>query len=71
MFPLGVERSSRDTWKQIAAHNGLSSSAMFDLLVQNIELTMSGRPVWLPAPLVEPEPITRKPKDGELHIDAA
>lgn len=70
-YGLSVERANAERWKRIAEHNGISASAMFDLMVENIELTMSGRPVWLPAPLVEPESLTRTPKDGELHIDAA
>jgi hypothetical protein len=73
VFPLTVERDSRDRWKEIAEHNGISASAMFDALVNNIELTMNGRPVWLPEPLIEPsaEETPRPPKDGELRIDTA
>lgn len=73
VFPLSVERQSRDRWKEIADHNGISPSAMFDAMVENIQLTMNGRPVWLPEPLIEPEPEepARPPKDGELRIDTA
>lgn len=75
VFPLSVERTSRDRWKEIADHNGISPSAMFDAMVDNIELTMSGRPVWLPEPLIEPSAEApkppRPPKDGELRIDDA
>lgn len=68
VFPMSVERTSRDRWKEIADHNGISSSAMFDEMVKNIQLDMRGRPVWLPeAPsLVDAPP--RAPKDGELPI---
>lgn len=44
VFPLSVERTSRDKWKEIADHNGISPSAMFDAMVVNIELDMRGRP---------------------------
>lgn len=71
VFPLSVERTSRDKWKEIADHNGISASAMFDALIENIELDMRGRPVWLPEvpTLVDAPP--RPPKEGELPIDSA
>lgn len=62
VFPLSVERKNRDQWKKIADHNGMSPSAMFDAMVENIERDLRGRPVWLPE---------QPPKDGELPIDAA
>jgi hypothetical protein len=57
-----VERTSKDQWKRIADHVGISPSALFDLMVENIELDDRGYPVWLP---VKPAP------DGELPIDSA
>lgn len=73
VFPLSVERHNRDRWKEIAEHNGISPSAMFDAMVTNIQLTMGGRPVWLPEPLLEPvaADAARPTKDGELPIDPA
>lgn len=74
VFPLSVERSSRDRWKEIADHNNISPSAMFDVMVNTIELTMGGRPVWLPEPLLEllrDDEQPREPKPGELPIDTA
>ncbi|WP_144797881.1 hypothetical protein [Microbacterium paludicola] len=62
VFPLSVEKRNRDRWKEIADLNGISSSAMFDAMVENIELDLRGRPTWLPE---------RPPKDGELPIDSA
>ena len=62
VFPLSVEEENRDRFKAIAAHNGLSASAMFDAIVQNLPLDERGRLTWLPA-----SPL----RDGELPIDAA
>lgn len=70
MYPLSVERANREAWKRIAEYNGMSPSAMFDAMVESIELTPSGRPVWLPEPVIEREP-PRAAKDGELPIDTA
>ncbi len=43
-----VERPNKERWAQIASHSGMSASALFDLMVENIELDADGRPVWLP-----------------------
>lgn len=57
-----VERQNKDQWGKIAAHVGMSPSALFDLMVENIQLDERGYPVWLP----------QKPtRDGELPIDSA
>lgn len=72
VFPLSVERTNRDRWKEIADHNDISPSAMFDAMVAHIELTMSGRPVWLPEePTLIDRPQQRPAKEGELPIDTA
>lgn len=56
-----VERSSKERWAQIAEHVGISQSALFDVMVQNMQLDERGYPVWLP----------EKPaRDGELPIDS-
>jgi hypothetical protein len=44
-----VERENKTRWEEIAAACGLSSAALFDRMVETIELDESGRPVWLPA----------------------
>lgn len=61
VFPLSVEKRNRDKWKEIADRNGLSPSAMFDAMVEHVELDLRGRPTWLPE---SPQ------KDGELPIDS-
>ncbi|WP_344257677.1 hypothetical protein [Agromyces humatus] len=57
-----VERTNKDRWADIAAHVGMSPSALFDRMVENIELDGRGYPTWLPE-----QPL----KDGELPIDPA
>lgn len=57
-----VERANKDRWAAIATHVGMSPSALFDRMVENVQLDGRGRPVWLPT-----EPLA----DGELPIDAA
>jgi hypothetical protein len=57
-----VERDNKDRWAKIAAHVGMSASALFDAMVENIELDERGYPVWLPE---------KPPIDGELPIDSA
>ena len=72
VFPLSVEKSSRDTFKQIATHNNMSASALFDALVKHMPLDMNGRPTWLPPePVLLEDPTPHTPKDGELPIEAA
>lgn len=57
-----VERDNKERWKAIAAHAGVSPSFLFDLMVENIELTDRGVPTWFP----------EQPQigDGELPIDS-
>lgn len=57
-----VERAHKEKWGEIAAHAGMSPSALFDLMVDNLELDDRGFPTWLPA-----QPL----RDGELPIDSA
>lgn len=72
VFPIGVERGSRDAFKQIAADSNMSASALFDALVKYMPLDMNGRPTWLP-----PEPVLLEdlqphtPTDGKLPIETA
>ena len=58
-----IEKSNRDRFNQLAAHVGMSGGALFDLMVENIELDHTGRPTCLPA---DPNA-----EDGVLPIDAA
>lgn len=62
VFPLSVEKRNRDRWKEIAELNSISPSAMFDAMVEHIDLDLRGRPTWLPEV---------PPRDGELPIDSA
>ncbi|WP_448812163.1 hypothetical protein [Agromyces bauzanensis] len=57
-----VERANKNKWKGIADHVGISPSALFDAMVENIELDDRGYPTWLPE-----QPL----KDGELPIAPA
>lgn len=41
-----VERTNKDRWKEIADHVGISPSALFDRMVETIELDGNGIPVW-------------------------
>lgn len=43
-----IEETSRDRWNAIAEHSGYSAGALFDLMVETIELDYTGRPTWLP-----------------------
>jgi hypothetical protein len=57
-----VEREHKERWATIADHVGLSPSALFDVMVANIQLDERGYPIWMP----------EKPqRDGELPIDTA
>lgn len=60
-IPLGwrVERESRDTFTRLAAKAGISGAALFDLMVQSIELDDRGLPTWVP----------REDSKGQLPID--
>jgi len=57
-----VERVNKDRWAGIAEHVGMSASALFDRMVENIALDELGYPLWLPE-----QPLL----DGELPIDPA
>ena len=58
-----IEKRSRDRWNAIAARFGISSGALFDLMVQSIEVDGPERPSWLPE-----DPTAG---DGVLPIDTA
>jgi len=58
-FGIRVERRNKDRFDGLARDLGLSSAALFDLMVENLELDDQGRPTWLPDEL---------PKDGELPM---
>lgn len=49
-IPLGwrVERESRDRFSELAAKADLSGAALFDLMVQTLELDDRGLPTWVP-----------------------
>lgn len=59
--PLGwrVERESRDKFTELAAKAGISGAALFDLMVQTLELDDRGLPTWVP----------RVDSRGQLPID--
>nr|AXV46736.1 hypothetical protein pA8H1_p45 [Arthrobacter sp.] len=60
-IPLGwrVERESRDTFTRLAAKAGISGAALFDMMVQSLELDDRGLPTWVP----------REDSKGQLPID--
>lgn len=60
-IPLGwrVERESRDRFSDLAAKADLSGAALFDLMVQTLELDDRGLPTWVP----------RDDDKGQLPID--
>lgn len=60
---LMVERANKDRFAAIARNADMTSSALFDALVEHMPLDERGYPIWLPE---RPEP-----KDGELPIDSA
>lgn len=41
-----VERVNKDRWKEIASAAGVSPSALFDRMVETIELDEHGAPAW-------------------------
>jgi hypothetical protein len=43
-----VERENKQRWEQIAKNCGVSSAALFDVMVETVELDAHGRPVWFP-----------------------
>lgn len=58
-----IDERSRDRWNAIAARSGISAAALFDRMVESIEVDGPNRPSWLPD-----DPIAG---DGVLPIDAA
>ena len=60
-IPLGwkVQRTNKDFFADLAAKAGLSGAAMFDLMVENLELDERGLPPWAP----------QKDDEGKLPID--
>lgn len=57
-----VELDNKEKWQKIAAHAGVSAAALFDMMVETLELDPRGYPSWFVAPPLD---------DGELPIDAA
>lgn len=60
-IPLGwrVERESRDKFTDLAAKAGISGAALFDLMVETLEIDDRGLPTWVP----------RDDSRGQLPID--
>lgn len=58
-----IDVRSRDRWNAIAERLGVSGAALFDLMVESIEVDGPNRPEWLPE-----DP---RAGDGVLPIDAA
>jgi len=60
-IPLGwrVERENRDKFTELAAKAGISGAALFDMMVETLELDDRGLPAWLP----------RDDSKGQLPID--
>lgn len=60
-IPLGwrVERESRDKFTEFAAIAGISGAALFDLMVDTLEIDDRGLPSWVP----------REDPEGRLPID--
>jgi len=56
-----VERLSKEKFDAIAVKAGISSAVLFEMVVDHLELTDQGLPVWLPA----------QNRDGELPINSA
>lgn len=56
-----VERSNKERFAQLAKKAGMSNAALFDLMVETLELDDRGVPTWVP----------RKDKEGQLPIDKA
>jgi hypothetical protein len=55
-----VERANKDRFSALAAKAGMSKAAMFDLMVETLELDDRGLPTWVP-----------REKEGQLPIDKA
>lgn len=62
-IPLGwrVERESRDKFTELAAKAGISGAALFDMMVETLEIDDRGLPTWVP----------REDSKGQLPIDKA
>lgn len=58
-----IEERNRKRWNAIAARFEISGGALFDRMVESIEVDGPNRPTWLPD-----DPARR---DGELPIDTA
>lgn len=58
-----VERANKDKFANAARNANISAAALFDLLVENMELNERGYPVWLAEQLAA--------RDEELPIDSA
>lgn len=43
-----VQRENKDLFADLAAKAGLSGAALFDLMVENLELDERGLPAWIP-----------------------
>lgn len=56
-----VERANKNKFAAVARNANISAAALFDLLVENMELNERGYPVWLEVPLAA--------RDEELLID--
>lgn len=56
-----VERANKDRFSELASRAGLSKAAMFDLMVETLEMDDRGLPTWVP----------REDKEGQLPIDKA
>ncbi|WP_440711641.1 hypothetical protein [Herbiconiux sp. YIM B11900] len=57
-----VERASKARFDAVAERAGVSSAVLFERMVDHLELTDQGLPIWWPEEL---------PRDGELPIDSA
>lgn len=54
-----VQRKNKDFFTDLASKAGLSGAAMFDLMIENLELDERGLPAWAP----------QKDDEGKLPID--
>nr|AXV46278.1 hypothetical protein pA2H2_p47 [Arthrobacter sp.] len=54
-----VQRENKDHFALLASKAGMSGAALFDLMVENLELDDRGLPTWVP----------REDSKGQLPID--
>lgn len=54
-----VQRENKDFFAHLASKAGMSGAALFDLMVENLELDDRGLPTWVP----------REDSKGQLPID--